>query len=1554
MDLITQASQLAAAGASGTTEEATDDNFNQTVLLLHGDGSEGEGTSTSLGDPNYKAFRDNSTSAHVIAVEGDSYGTDFSPYYYADGYWSNYFDGGDDKITIPYSPDHQLGTGPFTLEFWLYLKATGTNGFIGNYNGWYFQIWVNELELAQGASASIERAWSPNVGQWYHIAVTRDNSSVGRIFVDGTQLGADQANMTTDFVTGSNALEIGNCGPQLGRYFQGGYISNLRIIKGRGLYTSNFTRPSAPFTDPTTSGELSVYFDGNGDYLTIPDSSDLRLGTSNFTIEFWVYLNAKSGYTTFYDKGYTSSGGILLQSNNNSSDIRVFFASGPDLTSSSQIPLKAWTHVALVRNSGTATLYFNGVSVGSVSSSDDLNNSSDVQIGRGSTSYYLNGYLSNFRIVKGTALYTSGFTPSTSPFTTTSQSATASEVKLLTCQSKFFRDESTSEHPVTVNGNTRVSEFGPFGDGYWSVYSDGAGFLNSGFTLTDTGSYTYEGWIRPTVHNTGYAAIFATVSNFSTFPGVGLYASSANPPILHVRHGGSTQETSSGQLAYNTWYFVRVVFDSSAGTLKTYLDGSEIYSSTSISSNAQGGNACLFYQPVAGNHYFHGYISNFRFRPIVESSPTSVPTAPFDKTDASTEFLFQSNRFLNNGSETGTVAITGTVAVDELIPFEYLQRQTKLITCQGHRFKDVIPFRHHSMTTTNVVKTSTYIPFTATKVDNVGSGHFDGSGDFVSVPDSTDFTLGNSDFTVECWVYFKTVSGTQYVYGQSHSSAGSATAIQMYSSGTTLYGWTGFGSVTGTINANEWIHVAFVRQSTNLRLYLNGEQTGTAAAGTNSVTDSTGIFALGRVGAYASNYFNGYISDFNLIKGTCKYENGVAFTPPTSTITAHTNTKLLTCQYSGAVRNMGFLDDSNSNFEIIRSGDVSPGTFTPFSLEDGYWSWYFDGNHPVEIADSGSGLDLPGDFTVEFWTWEPKYATTNGTVNMYFTYDVLDRFQFYNNTGAQGLYVNGGNLLNGSVASFNQWNHTALVREGTGSNNFSLYRNGSRLVQATSTYNFTAGSIMLGGQDRGSTTGYHGSFMYMSNFRIVKGTALYSGSSYTVPTEPLTAISGTSLLACQSNRYVDNGPNSMAMTTASNAPNRVKAFSPFAPSRSYTKDAVGGSALFDSSGDGLKVVDSDGPLGTSDFEVELWYYPTTISGSKYIFNTSYNNGSFGPILIYMANNDLTVRLYSSSSGSSWNIFGYKTLGTVKLHQWNHIYLSRVSNAMYAFVDGTASSQNGDSWSTNYTLTNAPVYIGTYDTSGSLPATGHISNVQFNLGSGSTTKTIPTAPNTPNSYTYVQTNFTNAGIIDHTMKHNLETQGNVRVRTDVKKYGTGSIYFDGASDELIQKASHLTMNFGTGQFTIEFWVLIPSGASTGNYQMFMSTEGSSWSGGAISWYTHYTGGSHLFPMFVADYSGGAPMLSAGSTNLADGAWHHHAVVRGASGACAYFLDGTRKSNVTFTGNVGSATRDAYFGSMGTGSRNAEMYLDDLRVTMGIARYDPTQTSVTIPTESFANR
>ena len=236
-----------------------------------------------------------------------------------------------------------------------------------------------------------------------------------------------------------------------------------------------------------------------------------------------------------------------------------------------------------------------------------------------------------------------------------------------------------------------------------------------------------------------------------------------------------------------------------------------------------------------------------------------------------------------------------------------------------------------------------------------------------------------------------------------------------------------------------------------------------------------------------------------------------------------------------------------------------------------------------------------------------------------------------------------------------------------------------------------------------------------------------------------------------------------------------------------------------------------------------------------------------------------------------------------------------------------------------------------------------------------TITVPTAPFTADANTVLLLNYANAGIIDHTMKHNLETVNNTRIRTDTKKYGTGSIYFDGTGDIIIQEQSQLTFNFGTGLFTIEFWCLVPSGASTGSLQMFMSNEGGSWASGAISYYTIYTSGAgnHTFPFYVHDYNSGSPMLNA-VDDLRDGNWHHHAIVRGTSGACAYFVDGTRKSTATHTGIVGSSSRDMLFGGLSSSSRNAEFFLDDLRVTKGVARYDPSQTSVTIPTEAFPDR
>jgi hypothetical protein len=179
---------------------------------------------------------------------------------------------------------------------------------------------------------------------------------------------------------------------------------------------------------------------------------------------------------------------------------------------------------------------------------------------------------------------------------------------------------------------------------------------------------------------------------------------------------------------------------------------------------------------------------------------------------------------------------------------------------------------------------------------------------------------------------------------------------------------------------------------------------------------------------------------------------------------------------------------------------------------------------------------------------------------------------------------------------------------------------------------------------------------------------------------------------------------------------------------------------------------------------------------------------------------------------------------------------------------------------------------------------------------------------------------NAGIPDLAMMNNLQTVGNAQVSTSVVKYGTGSLAFDGSGDYLLASSNNL-YNVGNGSFTVEFW-MYPTAISYG-----------SGSYGLVS-------ANYITNFHVALINTGALYFWIGNSNITGGSlaannWYHIACVR--NGTTAYiFINGQQVVTGTLSG---TGSNSPLF--IGTSSHNTaetyQGYIDDLRITKGLARY-----------------
>jgi hypothetical protein len=964
--------------------------------------------------------------------------------------------------------------------------------------------------------------------------------------------------------------------------------------------------------------------------------------------------------------------------------------------------------------------------------------------------------------------------------------------------------------------------------------------------------------------------------------------------------GGNILVGTSQTVAVNTWN--HIAFVRSSGTITAYLNGVADSTTASNSTAFTGANRIggeLFAGNVGGGIML-GYISNYRLvnGTAVYTSAFTPPTTPLTAISNTSLLTLQTNQPVNNN-----------VFIDN-------STNNFLITRNGNATQGA------------------FSPYAGT-----WSGYFDGTGDTLTLPTSqTPLQPGSGNFTIEFWYNTALTPNTYYTLF-SYGTAGDVLRLFLFTTnafrvftGATLI----ITSADNVHQVNKWQHVALVRNDTTLTLYVNGVSVGTS---TSNSTNYVGNLTI----CYESvnQVYYGFISNFRIVKGTAVYTS--AFTPPTAPLLPITNTTLLICNSNRFI-------DSSSNYTITVAGDSNIQKFSPFGIQaqptTTSYSVYFDGTGDyLSISSSAIVPTSQSTFTIEGWLFMTANPVSGSNIQPAMFGDMAaTSFGNYMSMGPVGAgpYYFGFYWFDGAtksvkgntVLSLSTWYHLAV---SVSSNTIRLFVDGVlQTLTGTTTLTNRSGSMgtyAIGLFDNSGITGF------VSNLRVVNGTAVYT-STFTPSTTPLTAIANTSLLTCQSTTIIDNSTNAFSITVAGNSQPLTQ--NPFgytnpAPA-AYTAATLGGSMYFDGTGDYLNTpTNAAFTFGTGDLTLECWIYQTATSVSVYRVIFADNvYGNTGGYTLYSYNNALNLW-----KGGAGGVELIAPAGTITLNTWTHVAWTRSGSSNRLFINGTQVGAT-TSDSTNYTGTAS--YIGASQT-GTFPFAGYISDARIVKGTSRYISpfVLPSAPLTAVQNTVLQLPGTAAGIVDSTMINDYETVGDVTVNTAVVKYGNSSIYFDGTGDYLTSRYIS-SQEPGSGNLTWEMWIKTTSSLQ---YATLYSRQPGTFTSGMYSFLINSSSATAGdVALWVADFNASSPLLLTTGVNVRDDNWHHVAVVRNSSSWVLY-VDGTSRATGTWSGAIAALSTPPRIGADQNYVRSYTGYMDDVRITNGIARYTSNFTAPTSP-------
>jgi hypothetical protein len=582
-------------------------------------------------------------------------------------------------------------------------------------------------------------------------------------------------------------------------------------------------------------------------------------------------------------------------------------------------------------------------------------------------------------------------------------------------------------------------------------------------------------------------------------------------------------------------------------------------------------------------------------------------------------------------------------------------------------------------------------------------------------------------------------------------------------------------------------------------------------------------------------------------------------------------------------------------------------------------------NEYLAVTDSVD-WDLPGDFTLECWYFANAGAPTSNLI------EIGSHIAIGINSSGVLTMILGGTTTTGSGPDDRgalppTWKHMALVRSGSGTNNCKLYRNGIVVAQATYTtavapttfyINESANSRFGGANWVGGT----------DEIRLTKGIARYT-TDFTPPT---TAFPDT--LQFSPDPFFNNVTLLMHMdgTDGSTTFTDVKEHV-ITPSGNAQIDIAqskfgGASTLFDGTGDYLSVTDSADWDLPGNFTVEMWLKGNSIA-SKGILSTG---GTYYIVLRLDASGYVEVLMYNGAQTQT-------ITGSTAVHSngiWNHVALVRSSNIVSLYVNG---SVEGTPISNNREVAPSDFRLG-YGSSGTF--NGWLDDIRITKGIARYTANF-TPPTTafPDTLQFSPDPFFNnvtllmhcdgadtSTVFTDVKGHTVTRSGSAAIRTAQSKFGGASVWFGGS--EYLTSADTADWDL-LGDFTIECWA----------FRNNTSTIKSLVAGSPMSSNT-FIAINNAVPYHNIGGSG-----KSGSTAINSLQWYHLAIVRTGS-LIKFYINGINDATMDVTYATAISPTGLWLGGQTTWLHDG--YLDDIRITKGIARYT---ANFTPPVLAFPN-